>query len=103
MESEQGRGWGSLLLGAPKPRGDGADGESLLRLLGELGQTLLLLLTEKTESELFQVKPETGAFDFSSYLRQLSLSPLEGLDGVFLQRVVLQHRTHVVHAAHSDG
>lgn len=39
-------GRGSLLLGAPEPRRDGAERQRLLLLLGELGEALLLLLTD---------------------------------------------------------
>lgn len=40
-------GRGSLLFGAPEPRGDRTERESLFLLLRELGQTLLLLLTDR--------------------------------------------------------
>lgn len=62
---------GSLLLGAPEPRGDGAEGESRFLLLGELGQTLLLLLTHtqpirsqsisQTETGVRLISPPTCA------------------------------------------
>lgn len=100
------RGRGSLLFGAPESRGDGAERESLLLLLGELGQTLFLLLTDR-QTTVHQDKEIPGrrrrVLGPSSYLRKLSLSALEGLDGVVLQSVVLQHRPHVVHSAQSDG
>lgn len=99
-------GRGSLLLGAPEPRGDGAERESLLLLLGELGQTLLLLLADKTngsnQRKSTQIKVRVRLISPPN-LRQLSLSAFEGLDGVVLQSVVLQHRTDIVHSAQSDG
>lgn len=42
-------GRGSLLLGAPETGGDGAEGQPLLLLLRDAGQTLLLLLTDQSE------------------------------------------------------
>lgn len=99
-------GGGSLLLGPPEPRRDGPKRESLFLLLRELGQTLLLLLTGGQNCQIIKhpvMTEKSLSFGFFSHLRQLSLSTFKGLNRVFLQSVVLQHRADIIHATQSDG
>lgn len=101
-------------------------------MLRDAGQSLLLLLMDtdqsderrQTQTHLIKRDRETWiqvkstfcsevilhslACDWllcvrPSHLCQLSLAPFEGLYGVLLQSIVLQHRAHVVHATHGNG
>lgn len=100
-------GGGSLLLGPPEPRRNGTKRDSLFLLLRELGQTLLLLLTgrqtELSDQKSSRENKNIVVFGVSSHLRQLSLSTFKGLNGVFLQSVVLQHGANIIHTTQSDG